>query len=245
MKSLDYNNMADAYSRHRKVNQLVMGELLSKTTMSPKSRVLEVGCGTAAHIQALAEATGCEGWGIDPSTEMVHHAPDDVVRLVEARAEDLPFKPDFFDFIFSKDVIHHVKNTAQYFSEAFRVLKPDGLICTATDSEQIIKNRKPLSQYWPGTVKADLERYPRIIALCQQMADAGFVGIQENEQQTIFPITDPSTYEEKAFSCLHLISDEEFQNGMRQLKVDLQRRPVEGTSAYVFLWGRRKSSIAH
>jgi len=207
--------------------------------MSPEIKILEVGCGTGKQLTALVELTGRRGWGIDPSSEMLNHAiADEKLHFLQGFAEELPFADDFFDLVFSINVIHHIQSTIAYFQESLRVLKPGGIICTATDSERKIRNRKPLAEYWPGTVNVDLERYPSLTALRQQMAGLGFIDIKDYEVQEPFEVTDVEPYREKAFSCLHLISEEEYLSGLRRLEADLKAGPVQGITEFVLLWGQ-------
>ena len=219
----------------------MLRELRRKWISSSESRVLEVGCGTGLYLRALVEATGCKGWGIDPAREMIRYAvASDDMHFINAMAEELPFETNFFDLVFSVNVIHHVRNTRDYFLEALRVLKTDGLICTATDSEKMIKNRKPLAQYWPGTIDAELGRYPSIESLRQQMTDTGFVDLEEHATHWTFEVSDATPYREKVFSCLHLISEEEFVEGLQHLEKALKAGPVIGLSEHICLWGRCK-----
>lgn len=239
MHNLDYDKMADTYTRHRKANLPVLKELQRKWKASPESKILEIGCGTGAYLQSLVEATGCQGWGIDPSREMIRRAQADTnTHYLEGKAEGLPFRDGSFHLVFSVNVVHFVPDTLAYLREAHRVLKPDGLLCTVTDSEKIIRNRWPFAHYWPGTIDADLKRYPKISLLKRQMAAAGFVDIEEQEIQFLYKITDVTPYRDKVYSCLHLISGDEFQSGLQCLETDLKAGPVQSTSAYACLWGR-------
>lgn len=52
-------------------------------------------------------------------------------------------------------------------------------------------------------------------------------------------VTDSSPYREKAYSCLRLISDAEYEEGLRRLEYDLKKGPVLKTSEYVCLWGMK------
>jgi SAM-dependent methyltransferase len=56
--------------------------------------------------------------GIDP----------DSYRLLVADAEDLPFDENRFDIVYSWGVLHHSPDTELAFKEAFRVLKPGGVL---------------------------------------------------------------------------------------------------------------------
>lgn len=236
---MDYNNQADSYARLRKTVPLVLNEIQRVCNLSSESKVLEVGSGTGSQIAALVKETNCNGWGVDPSINMMNYAvSNDKLHFMQGYAEELPFEQDFFDFVFTINVVHHLKSTFRYFQEALRVLKPNGIICTATDSEKKIRNRKPLATYWPGTVAIDLKRYPSIEILRTQMADIGFSDIKESNVLETFEVTDIGPYREKAFSCLRLISEEEHLQGLRQLEVDLQTRPVEGIREFTLLWGK-------
>lgn len=238
---LDYNQLAAEYSRHRRVHPVVLQQLLEQGAVTTASHVLEVGCGTGNYISAIQAATGCHCCGIDPSMEMLSRAEAKglPIGLLVGRAEALPYEDEAFDLIFSVDVIHHVQDRPAYLAEAFRVLKPGGQICTVTDSEWVIRHRKPLTEYWPETVAAELRRYPAMTDLKQFMAAAGFTGITEAQVEFPWELTDIRPYKEKAFSSLHLISDAAFRQGLDRLEADLARGPVPCVSYYTMLWGNR------
>ncbi len=50
-------------------------------------------------------------------------------------------------------------------------------------------------------------------------------------------IVDAAPYRERAFSCLRLIDDVQFEEGLRLLEEDLRKGPVRVTSEYVCIWG--------
>jgi ubiquinone/menaquinone biosynthesis C-methylase UbiE len=240
---IDYDQIALEYARHRKVHPQVLRGLLVESGIDGQSRVLEVGCGTGNYIVAVESAVGCSCWGIDPSPEMLAEAsarPGSVTFKV-GRAERLPFPAGFFDLVFSVDVIHHLDDTAAYFGEVRRVLKPGGHVCTVTDSEWIIRHREPLAAYFPETVGADLARYPQVKELRHRMGEAGFGEISERTVEFPYLLTDAQAYRDKAFSSLHLISEEAWKRGLARLERDLQSGPIRCVSRYVLLWGTRRA----
>jgi SAM-dependent methyltransferase len=85
------------------------------------------------------------------------------VQFSHGRAEKLDFPAESFDLLFSVDVVHHITDCAQAFREAWRVLRPGGRFCIVTDSEDIVRNRQPLSVYFPETIALELSRYPAIL----------------------------------------------------------------------------------
>ncbi len=210
--------------------------------VTEQTAVLEVGCGTGNYIIAMASMTLCAAWGLEPSAGMLAHARTraSAVRFVAGQAEAMGLSGNRFDLVFSVDVIHHVSDRAAYFREAYRVLKKGGWLCTVTDSEAIIRKRKPLSTYFPETVEPELKRYPRIADLNAQMARVGFETLQEQAVEFSYVLTDLQIYRERAFSALHLISDNAWNAGLARLEFDLARDGgIPAASMYVLLWGRK------
>jgi SAM-dependent methyltransferase len=141
--------------------------------------------------------------------------------------------------IFSVDVIHHVRARAKFIGEAYRSLKAGGKLCTVTDSAWIIRNRQPLSTYFPESVDKELARYPRIPELRQIMAEAGFHGLTEELVEIQYELTDLQPYRDRAFSSLHLISEQAYQAGMAHMQADLRRGPILCVARYLLLWGAK------
>ena len=119
------------------------------------------------------------------------------------------------------------------------MLNPGGRACTVTDSEWIIRHRTPLAAYFPETVTVDLERYPRSDQLYQAMRAAGLLELAEHQVESPFQLTDAQAYRDKAFSSLHLISEEAFERGLQRMERDLEAGPILGISRYVLLWGAK------
>jgi len=238
---LDYDQLAADYARHRTVNPEVLKSLISTSNLGATSCVLEVGCGTGNYIGAIRQVTGADCQGTEPSANMLATAserhPELTVEL--GSAEAIPFSDDFYDLVYTVDVIHHVGDHAAYFQEARRVLKPGGLICTVTDSKELIHRRRPLSNYFPETVAVELGRYPAISHLTNLMVRSGFADIKANDVEFDYLLDDIQPYEDKAFSCLHLISDDAFARGLARMQTDQAREPISALSLYTLLWGRR------
>jgi ubiquinone/menaquinone biosynthesis C-methylase UbiE len=238
---INYEEAAADYARHRALNGEVLKGLLTTGGIQGGSKVLEVGCGTGNYVIALQELAGCSCRGIDPSEQMLAKAKDRSARVTfpSGTAESLDFPADTFDFVFSVDVIHHVGDRLRYFQEAFRVLKAGGRICTVTDSEWVIRRREVLSKYFPETVEVELRRYPPVAKLREMMAKAGFAEVAEMMAKSQCQIADCQAYRAKAFSSLHLISEDAFQRGIERLEQDLRAGPISFVERYLMLWGRR------
>jgi ubiquinone/menaquinone biosynthesis C-methylase UbiE len=97
-------------------------------------RVLEVGCGVGTDLVMFAR-DGADVTAIDLTERSVELAKRNLmlhcctgdVRVADA--EHLPFKDNYFDFVYSCGVLHHTTDTLKAISEIHRVLKPDHEAC--------------------------------------------------------------------------------------------------------------------
>ena len=236
--------MAAEYARNRQVHPGVLSNLVSIGGVDSDSRVLEVGCGTGNYVVALEANAGSACWAIDPSEQMLSRAKgrSEKITFQIGAADRLEFPTGTFDLVFSVDVIHHVTNRPAYFHEAHRVLRGDGKICTVTDSEWILQHRRPLAEYFPETVDVELGRYPRMGELRDLMGQSGFGEIGETNVEFAYQLNDIRAYRDKAFSALHLISEEAFRRGIARMEYDLRNGPIPCVSYYVLLWGTKESN---
>jgi len=146
---------------------------------------------------------------------------------------------------FSLDVIHHIEDRAAYFLEAWRALRPGGLLATLTDSEATIRARMPLAFYFPETVEHELKRYTTVDQLQHYSKRAGFELAAQEVTARAYTLTDPASYEGKAFSCLRLISEKSFTAGITRLKQDLEKGPIPCVSRNFILWSRKPKRLAN
>ncbi len=234
----DYDRLAASYAKHRWINPRVL-ESLVREIANTAARVLEIGAGTGNHVLALVARTGCEGHGVEPSREMRARAEarDGNVAFTEGAAEHLDYEADSFDLVFSVDVIHHMRNRARFYAAARRVLKSGGRVCTVTDSEDIIRHRRTLAEYFPETVAVEVARYPSVATLRAEMTTAGFGDIREESVAHSFAIQSIAAYRDKAFSSLHYIDDAAHARGLARMEADLAAGPIDGVSRYLLLWG--------
>ncbi len=239
--TLDYDDLAVEYARHRRTYPGLVDHIVGHAGLDGDSAVLEVGCGTANHLTAISQATGARCVGLDPSERMlrVAMAQPAGLDLRIGHAEELDFAEQTFDLVLSVDVIHHLTDPRGYFEAAHRVLRPGGFLLTATESEWLIRNRTPMAHYFPGTIAAEATRYHPIAALAGQLALAGFEDLVDQVIASEYQLTSAASFEDRAFSSLHLISDEEFASGIAALRVDLARGPIPARLRTCALWGRR------
>ncbi|MHC4207119.1 MAG: class I SAM-dependent methyltransferase [Planctomycetota bacterium] len=235
---IQYDKIAENYAQFRESDSDAVEKLILGSGISSTSKILEIGCGTGNYVSALQRRVGCHCWGVDPAPEMIRHAMKQNSRVTFSvgSAENLGFRDEFFDFVFSVDVIHHVDKRAGYFLEAYRVLRPPGLLATLTDSEDTIRQRMPLAFYFPEIVEHEIKRYPTSSELRRRSQAAGFKITREQVTETPFCLDNIEKYRNKAFSCLRLVSAQSFATGIEKMSQDLANGPIACVSRNLIIW---------
>lgn len=100
--------------------------------------------------------------------------------MVQAFAENIPLPDAAFDVVYARQTMHHAQDLHQFMAEAFRILKPKGILCTTRD--HVVFNEKdkawflathPLQKYYHGENAFTAQQYR------QAMKEAGFQVITE------------------------------------------------------------------
>jgi SAM-dependent methyltransferase len=184
-------------------------------------RVLDIGCGTGRLGAALADR-GARVWGVEPTPEMAALAKERMGTVKVAPAEKLPFKEGWFDRAIMFLVIHLV-DRPQAFSEAWRVLKPDGRLAIATFDPAHFE-RYWLNRFFPSLEAIDRARFPEPAALQDELLEAGFASVQ------LHPLTQTASIGRDAalervrgrfISPLQLLDEEEYQSGLERMEKEL------------------------
>jgi ubiquinone/menaquinone biosynthesis C-methylase UbiE len=96
--------------------------------------VLEVGCGTGVLTRALASLPQVAAVvGVDVAPSLLERAREPAAELpgvefLEADARSLPFEGEIFDVVVFDSTLSHVAEPERGLAEAFRVLRPGGLL---------------------------------------------------------------------------------------------------------------------
>jgi ubiquinone/menaquinone biosynthesis C-methylase UbiE len=183
------------------------------------SRAIEVGCGTGDYSAALAaNFPGVAFFGFDLSLGMLRLAITDgaSARVVAACAEETwPFSNQTSDFVFSVDVMQHLRDFSAFFREAGRVLCGGGTLALVTDSEEDIRNRS-LGKFFPETLPINFARYPKLAFLQQIAAETSMELVSQQNCGGHIKLDSQfiAALQEKALSELRLISPEAHRAGM-------------------------------
>lgn len=97
-------------------------------------RVLDIGC-YVGDVVGEIQSLGFKGHGIDAFEGNIAAAknkyPPGVFKVADLNNDKLPFPDGYFNVIWAGDIIEHVYNTINMFSEFNRVLKKGGyLVCS-------------------------------------------------------------------------------------------------------------------
>jgi demethylmenaquinone methyltransferase / 2-methoxy-6-polyprenyl-1,4-benzoquinol methylase len=105
--------------------------LVSRIEAGPRDTVLDVATGTGAVARELLARKQCTVVGLDQSPEMLAEARRRLpsgVKLVEARAEQLPFPDAAFDALTFTYLLRYVDDPAAVLRELVRVVRPGATI---------------------------------------------------------------------------------------------------------------------
>jgi len=156
-----YKKFAGYYDRlFEKFNKGLWGIGLSLYPPRQQMRVLDVGCGTGAHL-SLYQKAGCEVFGIDMSPSMLQQARTRLGQpgnLCFANAAHPPLVNHSFDLILISFVLHEMppRIRPDVVQEMVNLLKKDG--------------RLMMIDYHPGPLKGVKGRYVKMLILLVELA---------------------------------------------------------------------------
>ena len=87
-------------------------------------RILDVGCGTGANLEMLANFGEPEG--VDVSDDALEFCRAKGLKVHKGLAEKLPFPDESFDLVTALDVVEHLDDDVAGLKEMNRVMKPAG-----------------------------------------------------------------------------------------------------------------------
>jgi tRNA (mo5U34)-methyltransferase len=101
--------------------------------------ILDVGCGSGYHCFRMAGAGAHRVVGIDPSLKFLYqfkainrYIKADNIHLLPLKCEQLPYRMQCFDTVFSMGVLYHRKSPFDHLEELKYALKPGGQLVLET-----------------------------------------------------------------------------------------------------------------
>jgi 2-polyprenyl-3-methyl-5-hydroxy-6-metoxy-1,4-benzoquinol methylase len=130
-KSFNPDNFR-AYKKGSAVqNWLVGGKSSACQSVTPGSRVLDIGCGYGETL-AYMESIGCDVYGIDADRNVIEIANKFGFKIHIGVFHNSIYESDFFDFVTMNQVIEHVPNINETFLAISKILKPGGSCVIST-----------------------------------------------------------------------------------------------------------------
>lgn len=193
-------------------------EIIKKHVNIFPAKILDIGCGTGKYGQMLLDC-GYQVIGVDKSLEQVEQAKE----LIEAYQEDaqrLSFPDCSFDacimIIMLQQLSQEERNCA--FLEAYRVLKPKGVLIIKTCSHDDLKYRST-AEFFPRTFIIDCKRYPDIPQLKEELSmfsdiqvEKSFISVEKDKDKML------KRYMKRGTSNLSFLSDRELEEGILKFK---------------------------
>jgi ubiquinone/menaquinone biosynthesis C-methylase UbiE len=107
-------------------------ETLRRMPVTPKARVLDVGCGTGELLRRLrVKYPDTALAGLDPVAEMLDIAREKLSGKEDLRigyADSLPWTSGSFDVVVSCNMFHYISHPVEALREMARVLRPGGAL---------------------------------------------------------------------------------------------------------------------
>lgn len=163
------------------------GNPVALAKLSPGQVVLDLGSGGGIDVLLSARRVSPDGkvYGLDMTAEMLalarknqHEAGVENVEFLKGQIEDVPLPSEHVDVIVSNCVINLSTEKEKVLAEAYRVLKPDGMIAVSDmvflgDKSKLPENVMRRVELWAGCVSGALEQREYEAML----SEAGFVNI--------------------------------------------------------------------
>ncbi|MGA2444936.1 MAG: class I SAM-dependent methyltransferase [Opitutaceae bacterium] len=251
--NIDYSRICECYDanpdRHLIAVDAEISCLLQRSGRGRAVHVLDLGCGTgnwlAVQTRALA-SSAIEWHGLDASPDMLRVARAKVpaARLVEGRAENLPYRDGEFDFVAVNFAFHHFGDKDAALDEIVRVLAAGGSVRMNNLAAESA-DRWWVYRYFPAAIAIDRSRFWPVDRIVTGLAARGV------PSEVAFTLDDrparlAARIEEarrRDISQLHLITEEEYREGLAAMARELQANPdaeiAKGIPLYSLL-GRKR-----
>ncbi|MCP4450315.1 MAG: 2-aminoethylphosphonate--pyruvate transaminase [Planctomycetes bacterium] len=172
---------------------IILDYLASTPTALSEQTVLDAGCGTGSCLSELRGHVGSlYGRELNAGMQQVakeRFADDPAVQIEQGSITELPFADETFDGIVCNQVLHHLDpgesdgadsegfpNVRSFFREAFRVLRPHGVLVINTSSHQQHRDGFWWAALIPAAIDRMVPRFPSIDRFKNIFKQTGFIG---------------------------------------------------------------------
>lgn len=230
---VDYDRVASDYDkRYARTDYSGVAAALKRFLQSSvPPALLEVGSGTGHWLAVAATLPSRFVAGIDRSWEMLRRSRRAASQalIVHGTAEELPFASRSMDRVFCINAFHHFVDKSAFLRECRRVLRPRGMFLTVAVDPHLGTDRWWIYDYFPASLRADLQRYASTDVLRRELLDVGFVTastevVQHRVAERPFDVAvEMGALERTSTSQLMVISDSDYESGVARLRTE---RPI-------------------
>jgi SAM-dependent methyltransferase len=154
--SIDYDQHAPAYPRHRRADPRIVARV--HAALGDARTILNVGAGSGSY-----EPEDRYVLAVEPSAGMRAQRPTNLAPAISASAEALPLDDDAFDAAMALSTLHHWRGPAAGLRELRRVAR--GPVVVLTVDTDALAGYWMMSDYLPEALADDRQRFPTIDAV--------------------------------------------------------------------------------
>ena len=141
-KILDHKRIEKYFRKYLKIGPLGLAlwrsvEAKHLGRVSLKHPILDLGCGFGEFAVAYADEPIDMGIDISSKDLYIASKTQKYKNLTLADARDLPFADNSYASIFSISTLEHIENSDKVLKEAYRVLKPGGIIFLTLETNEV------------------------------------------------------------------------------------------------------------
>jgi ubiquinone/menaquinone biosynthesis C-methylase UbiE len=206
--------------------------------------VLDIGCGGGIYTKKIAQMGAKSITAADYSSVMLQATKEtckefEHVSYIVADATNVPLEDEQFDIIFSRALIHHLPDLQAYFKEAYRLLKPSGILITqdrTIEDCQIPGDEQHIRGFFfgafPRLLEKETTRRPSTHSIYEALQHTPFSNTTEQklwETRKVHPTKDELLHDislRTGRSILHELSDDELSVLLQNLSTSINNEPV-------------------
>ncbi len=192
MKTIEYENYDSTSLSYNDTRTpiglpIILEHLAATPIPLGEQAVLDAGCGTGNYLAPLHGQVGTLH-GVEFNAGMVkvareRFADDPEVKVEQGSATELSSADGIYNGVICNQVLHHLDvgvdadfpNVATFFREAFRVLKPGGVLIINSSGHDQHRDGFWWAALIPKAIDRMLQRMPSIEVLKENFQKAGFV----------------------------------------------------------------------